>query len=124
MNRNIEILISGEKADIFVYRDDSGVKPVIFFIDQLQINVQSKIFPLLQLFADKGEIRNDEKFKLEEKPIFVFKSYQVRLYCFFYPKASKKTLVLTHGYIKKKNKVPKIELDKAKKIFQKVTVNS
>lgn len=123
MNPNIEILVSGDKADIFVYKDDNGNKPVLLFIDQLQKNDQSKIFPLLNLFAEKGEIRNDEKFKLEEKPIFAFKSYQVRLFCFFLPKASKKSLVLTHGYIKKKNKVPKKELDKAKNIYHKVISN-
>ncbi len=123
MNPNIEILISGDKADIYVYKDDRGEKPIILFIEQLQQNDRAKVIALLHHFSGLGEIRNEEKFKLEEKPIYAFKSYQVRLFCFILPKASKKTVVLTHGHLKKKNKVPKIELERAKNIFKKVISN-
>lgn len=124
MNTNIEILVPGKKADVFVYKDDRGEIPVILFMNQLSNHDRAKIAPLLQRFSEFGEIRNEEKFKLEEKPIYAFKSYQIRLLCFFLPKASKKTIVITHGFIKKKKKIPKIELEKAKSIFDKITNNN
>lgn len=75
-----------------------------------------KVAALFDLFADFGEIRNREKFVLEEKPIFAFKSFRIRICCFFIPNASRRSIVLTHGFIKKKDDMPKEELDRAMRI--------
>jgi phage-related protein len=94
------------------------------FIDGLSIPDQKKAVRLLKEFADRGEIRNREKFRLEEPPIYALKSFQVRILCFFLPKAPKRTLVLTHGFIKKSDDAPTAEIERAKRIYVEVVESS
>jgi hypothetical protein len=75
---------------------------------------------LLHEFALRGQILNHEKFRLENHPIYAFKSFQVRILCFFYPGASRRSLVLTHGFIKKQDHLPKSELEKALRIYKEI----
>lgn len=71
---------------------------------------------MLRDFSDRGEIRNTEKFNHEKDGIYAFKSFRVRILCFFLPGASKRTVVLTHGFIKKREELPSKELEKALRI--------
>jgi hypothetical protein len=76
-----------------------------------------KTVRLIQEFANRGEIRNQEKFRLEGKPIYAFKSFQVRILCFYLPNAPRRTLVLTHGFIKKSDNLPRAQIEETKRIF-------
>jgi phage-related protein len=114
---SIELYVQGEKADIYVYVDSGGQQLAADFIDQLDESDQKKVLQLLRRFAQKGEIHNREKFRLEEKPIYAFKSFQIRILCFFLPDAAKRTIVLTHGLKKKQDKLSRSELDKANRIY-------
>ncbi len=115
-----KLIYSGLKTDIYAYCNPRGECLALDFIYSLDESSQSKIVRLLKEFAERGEIHNSEKFRLEKKPIFAFKSYQTRILCFFYPDAQKKRIVLTHGFLKKKNSLPKSELVKAQQIYVEV----
>jgi len=119
----IEEYYSGRKADIYVYVNPRGDALVSDFIEGLAPSEQKKIVQLIRYLGDHGEIQNAEKFRLEEKPIYALKSYQIRIPCFYLPQQAKRTLVLTHGFIKKSPKMPKSELEKAKNIHREIVSN-
>jgi phage-related protein len=116
----VKILHNGAQADISCYVDSHGRALAMDFIEGLSEGDQKKIVRLLQEFAARGEIRNREKFRLEEKPIYAFKSFQIRILCFFLPRTEKKSVVLTHGFKKKQDSMPPSELQKAKNIFNEI----
>ncbi len=116
----IELLISGINADIYEYIDSRGSSPSRVFMEGLPEFEREKADALLRRFALLGAIRNEEQFIAEEKPIYAFKSFQVRLCCFFLPRATRKTLVITHGFKKKQGKMPRNELVRAKRIFNEI----
>jgi hypothetical protein len=106
-----------------VYVNPRGDALVPDFIEGLAQSDQKKIIQLIRHFGDHGEILNPEKFRLEDKPIYALKSYQIRIPCFYLPEQAKRTLVLTHGFIKKSPKMPKPELEKAKTIHRAVILH-
>ena len=76
------------------------------FIDELEESDQKKIFVLLRYTGDNGPPKNLEKFKKLEEDIWEFKSFQVRLLCFF---DKNQLIILTHGFVKKSKKTTKSE---------------
>lgn len=116
----VELYYSGSRADILVYVNQRGEALAVEFIERLPEQDKKKVVRLLREFGERGEIRNTQKFKLEEKPIYAFKSYQVRIPCFFLPDSPRRTIVLTHGLIKKADKLPQRELEKAMQICKEV----
>lgn len=85
------------------------------FIFGLDLKTQTKIYSVL----DKASYINDPKlFKKIQNEIWEFriqaKSLQIRLLAFWDKRNEKHTLVIsTHGFVKKKDKVNKNEIDKA-----------
>jgi len=85
------------------------------FILSMDKKTQTKIFYVV----DKASFTNDPKlFKKLDDEIWEFrvkyKSFQIRLLAFWDKRDGKNTLVIsTHGFIKKTDKVPKNEIDKA-----------
>ena len=69
---------------------------------------------LLQRAADMGwmNINNAEKFKKIADGWFEFKCHQIRMPCF----CSGRDLIITHGFIKKKDEFPPSEINHAKLI--------
>ena len=117
----IELLVKGKKADIYAYLKENGESHVVDFIEHLNVSEQKKITRHLEFFAERGELRNREKFRVEEKPIYAFKSFQVRILCFFLPNAVKRSIVLTHGLKKQQDAMSRSELDKANRIYKEIT---
>ncbi|MGA2033657.1 MAG: type II toxin-antitoxin system RelE/ParE family toxin [Thermoguttaceae bacterium] len=79
------------------------------FIDGLPGSDQTKLAALFRRMADSGIIRNREKFRKVAGDIYEFKSHQIRIGCFLI----RRTWFLTHGFIKKKDKWEKSELERA-----------
>lgn len=90
-----------------------GVAMLFEFIEQLEQYEQAKLLSLLEHTADYGPLRNAEKFKKLEGEIWEFKSYQVRLLCFF---DKGRIIITTHGFKKKRDKTPKREIEKAERM--------
>jgi putative SOS response-associated peptidase YedK len=108
----------GPNAEIVAIVENNGKCPLQDFLEGLTGSDRNKVFQLFLMFCQLGEIRNKEKFRKEDDPIWCFKSYQVRIPCFFQPTASKRCLVLTHGFLKKQDKMPKAQIDRAIRYYQ------
>jgi hypothetical protein len=65
-------------------------------------------------YGEKGRISNREHFKkIEETEFFEFKSFQIRMPCYYLPG---RLMVITHGFIKKTGPIPQSELDIAERV--------
>ena len=84
------------------------------YIDGLPENDQEKLHALLRRAAERGPPSNREKFGKVEGRIHEFKSYQDRLFCFYGPN---KTIIITHGFRKKRRRVPPNEIDRATRLM-------
>lgn len=107
-----ELRLQGARCSIYEIAQGDR-RPVSAFIEDLPIADQAKVTRLFKQMAEAGEIRNEEKFVHEEDGIFAFKSFKVRIYCFF---DSGKLLLLTHGVIKKQRKARPQDIRHAKDI--------
>ncbi len=83
------------------------------FIEGLSIADQAKLAHLFQWIAEHGQIRNEEKFRHEGDKIYSFKAHQIRIGCF----CSGRRWILTHGFVKKQDRWPPAELERAKRIM-------
>ena len=111
---NTEKLISGRSIDLYAITVQ-GKCLVQDFIDSLETMDQKKIIALLQRAAEHGTPTNTEKFKKLEDNIWEFKSFQVRILCAL---EERKVIILTHGFIKKKDKAPPNEIARAKELLK------
>ena len=91
----------------------NGKKPAKEFIESLSRKKQIQLIVLLERMATAGKISNPQKFSHLREKIYEFKSGQIRILCFQEGIA----WVLTHGFIKKQNKTPRREIDKAEAIM-------
>lgn len=90
--------------------------PAERFFDELDGEDKAKMLRLFKQMGDQGKIRSpEEKFKKIEGTdgLFEFKSHQVRMPCYFLPG---RLLVLTHGLIKKGDRLPPAEIKRAERI--------
>src|SRR5690606_1190728 len=84
--------------------------PVGEFLDGLDASDRRKLDVLFEMLGDHGRISNREKFRklADTEEIWEFKSFQIRLLCFFAPG---KLVLLTHAVIKKKDKHKKSDIE-------------
>lgn len=85
------------------------------YIDGLQRNERVKLLALLEHTSQNGPPKNKEKFNQIENGLLEFKSFQDRLFCFYQPG---NTIVLTHGFRKKKTRLPRREINKGIRLMQ------
>ena len=119
MNLKIREYVAGENANIAVVVNDYGECDVLDFIEGLSESDQRKVVHLFRLFCERGEIRNEEKFKHEAGKIFALKSFQVRILAAFLPASEKRTLVLLHAFKKKSDKLKASDLERAQALYEK-----
>ena len=86
--------------------------PAREFIDSLNDADKTKVAALLTRMANVGRIASSQKFRKESGEIYAFKSHQIRIACF----RVDKVWFLTHGFIKKVDKWPQAELNRANRI--------
>jgi hypothetical protein len=81
---------------------DDGSCPVRGFLSALSAKDRTKVDVLFELLASHGRISNKEKFKkIEGTELWEFKSFQIRLICFF---MKDKRVVICHALTKKQDK--------------------
>jgi phage-related protein len=115
-----KLLREGQQTNLEGYLDRGGECPFQGFVDGLQRFEKARLWRLLDRIADVGIPRNPELFRYEGRQVYAIKAGPVRVYCFFKPRAPRKTLVLTHGIYKKSRKMPKGELEKALKAMNEI----
>lgn len=107
----------GVKFAIVFAGEKNGACPAGDFFDGLSTLNKAKITALFKILGDHGRYFNPTKFGDLENGLFEFKSHQIRM-PFAYAQNSRGEIVVTHGFVKQKDKTPKGEIDRAWRIFK------
>jgi len=85
--------------------------------------MQQKFAALFKMLGDVGKIFNEQKFKhlTDSDQLFEFKADQGRVLCFFFVG---KRVILSHGFLKKSDKTPKGEIERAENMKADFTTRS
>jgi len=110
-SKQLRLILSGDKFEIYGLVVN-GTCEAECFLNELSDKEKAKITPLLDYTANNGLLRNEQKFKYIRDDIFEFKGFQSRLLCFF---DKGRLIILSHGCIKKRNKLDPSEIKKARK---------
>ena len=110
MNRKPEF--EGTAFAIQALELPDGSCPAGEFLDSLDASDRTKLDVLFEVLGCTGRISNKEKFKKLEgtKSLWEFKSFQIRIPCFF---TSNKRVMLCFGLVKKKDKYRPEEIKRA-----------
>jgi len=110
-SEQIKLLLSGDKFKIYGLVINGNCEAEDF-LNELSDKEKIKITPLLHYTAHNGLLKNEQKFKNVGDGIFEFKGFQSRLLCFF---DKGKLIILSHGCIKKRDKLDPSDIKKARK---------
>jgi len=106
------IVYPGLKFTIAYIIDPSGACPAGEFFDSLGLPDKAKMNALFRTAADHAPFHNPEKFGNLGAGLYEFKSHQIRM-PFAYSSSERQLILVTHGFIKKKDKTPREEIDRA-----------
>ena len=102
--------------EVIAYEDVNGKIPVQDFLKQLTPKMRAKMYGMLEILQEKGSMLREPYSKYIEDGIFElrckFGSDITRVMYFFYYDGK---IVLTNGFIKKTQKTPPAELERAKR---------
>ena len=98
------------------YETENGNIPVEEFLKMLDVKMRAKLLWIIKILQEKGNRLREPYSKHLDDGIFelrgkVGSDISRVLYFFYY----NKKIILTNGFIKKTQKTPKTEIDKAKK---------
>ena len=101
--------------EVIFYTTQRGDSPVDEFLDELQIKVRAKVEKWMQQLEREGPnlprpYADVVQGKIRELRV-VFGSNHYRFLYFFHGKE----IVITHGFMKKTNKVPPLEIERSEK---------
>lgn len=108
-SEHLKLLLPGDKFKIYGLVVN-GKCEAEDFLNELSEKEKSKIIPRLLYTAHNGLIRNEQQFKNIGNGIFEFKGFQSRLLCFL---DKGNMVILSHGCIKKRDKLDPAEIKKA-----------
>jgi hypothetical protein len=91
-----------------------GTVPGMEFLKAQEPRWQANMQVLFKRLGDEGRISNREKFKpIENTEFWEFKAFQIRMPCYF---RRDQRVVITHGFLKKDDKIRKGDLRRATNI--------
>jgi phage-related protein len=111
-----QVAYQGAVFTIAFARERSGACPACDFSDGLSQLDKAKLMALFQIAADHGKFHNPEKFGDLGNGLYEFKSFQTRM-PFAYAKNERGLILITHGFVKKRDKTPKEEVSRAWRIY-------
>lgn len=105
----------GEIFSIEFFVAGDGTALAEEWLDSQPMKMQQKFAALFKMLGDVGKVYNEQKFKhlTGTDQLFEFKVDQGRVLCFFFVG---KRVILTHGFLKKGDKTPKGEIERAEKM--------
>ena len=106
------IAYQGRVYQIEWYYNTKGESQALEYAESLSRSGRAKLENLLRLMGDIGQIRNKTKFRSEGDQLYAFKPQPHRFLCFF---VERRKIVITNGFIKKQEKLPKSEKERALK---------
>lgn len=102
------------------FAEINGKVPMIEFLDSLSIKERAKIFACIEKLVElknSGIQPKENLSKHIESGIFELRvSFENRVSRRFYFYESDKQIIFTHGFVKKEQKIPKSEIEKARSI--------
>ncbi len=102
------------------FAEINGKVPTIEFLDSLSIKERAKIFAYIEKLVEvknSGIQPKENLSKHLEDGIFELRvNFENRISRSFYFYESDKRIIFTHGFVKKEQKTPKSEIEKAKSI--------
>lgn len=104
------IAYQGDKYTIEWYYTENGESPALDYYNALNQGQRLKLLYLLKRMGDIGKIIDSTKFNSEGDQIFAFKPQPDRFLCFFVKKGK---IIITNGFCKKQQKLPKAEKERA-----------
>ncbi|HPT47612.1 MAG TPA: type II toxin-antitoxin system RelE/ParE family toxin [Candidatus Rifleibacterium sp.] len=111
----IKSVCSGSSFEVCCWKGgDSDNGPLEDFFAKLSESGNQDLKQMLRLMnrsAESGPPRNEEMTKMLDDGIFEFKADSIRVLWFYY----KGKIICTHGFLKKSQKTPKREIERAKK---------
>ncbi len=108
----MSIIYTGQKFEIEFLENENGKSEGEEFYRSLDDSTRKSFLFLFKALGDLGQIKNKTKFNFEGDKLFAFKHEQVRFTCFF----ADKKVIITHGFIKRQDKIPANEKAKALKL--------
>lgn len=109
----IDVAYVGQRFTIGYAKLKDGSVPAREFLAQQDPRWQARVLSLFQRLGDTGVIQNREHFKKVDNEFWEFKAFQVRMICYFLPG---RRVVVTHGFVKKRDVFDKKELKRAQAI--------
>ena len=105
------------KYEVLFYESSCGICFTEDFLNSLPIKVKGKVARWIERLQEYGPdlprpYADIVRYKIRELRI-VFSSIQYRFLYFFYGKK----IIITHGFIKKSDKVPENELERAERLM-------
>lgn len=107
--------ITGAQRTIDCATDASGEQPAFDFLASAECPAKdrARLVHWFRVIAEHTERKGtEEAFKFERDGLWAFKSYQARVLAF----QVGRTWWLTHGFVKKKDKIPPAEFERAARI--------
>jgi len=104
------IIYSGEKFTLEWYYDKNGKSDGFDHFLGMTRKQRRKLFVLVKRMGDFGKILDTTKFRNEGDGIYAFKPQPDRFLSFF---TDDKKIIVTNGFLKKTEKLPKNEKDLA-----------
>ena len=102
--------------EVDFYRMENGSKPVATFIRSLDLKMKAKVVANLHILEEYGNMAREPLSKEIDDGIFKIRTIEgnniVRILYFF---DKERVIIATNGFVKKKQKTPKSEIDLAKK---------
>jgi len=110
MDHNTCLIYSGDKFSLEWYYDKNGNSVANEFYLKTDEGLQRKFLVLVKKIGDFGKIYDTLKFRNEGDGIYAFKPQPDRYLSFF---TDSKKIIVTNGFKKKTDKLPKIEKKRA-----------
>ena len=111
----LEFVFEGKSFSVWAWADHECL--FYEFLDKLQVEGNKdaeRILYLIKRTAENGPVKNEQQCKLLEDGIYEFKAPKGARVLWFYDQGQ--MIICTHGFVKKKKKTPRVEIDRAKKI--------
>ncbi len=96
------------------------LQPALLFLETLDLKMKAKVYRTITLLQDFGPFLTEPHSKkiTGKKNLYELKIKQSNNICrLFYAHSEGKIYIVTSGFLKKKNKTSKSELDKAERIM-------
>jgi phage-related protein len=113
MDGNSCVIYKGSVYTLEWYYDKNGKSAAYDYFTESTEELQDKFLILVKRMGDFGKIFDKTKFRNEGDGIFAFKPQPGRYLSFF---TDNKKIIVTNGFVKKTDKLPKAEKDLALKL--------